>query len=114
MTSTLLSLLLATPILASGLSARDNCMNKCEVASDECRGRPGANVSTCVSDFESCESLCPSSGGNNSGDSDSGDNESGDFNCIRLCQKSNDECKGKPGANISTCVSDYANCESSC
>ncbi|KAF5131168.1 Clock-controlled protein 6 [Metarhizium anisopliae] len=34
------------------------CNDKCQAAYDQCRGQSGANLSTCVSNFEGCKASC--------------------------------------------------------
>ena len=114
----LLGLLLATtPTLAS----RDQCLDQCSDATNMCRSAPGANISTCVSDYEACKSSCMTLGTTSSTSATTtapsasySGSGSGGNQCLDQCSDASNMCRSAPGANISTCVSDYEVCKSSC
>ncbi|KAJ6437455.1 alpha beta hydrolase fold family [Purpureocillium lavendulum] len=118
------------------------CLTICQTAEDQCRTMPGANISTCVSEFERCKAGCQSTGtkvssstaapvtttatSSHAGSSSSSASQtaqttttaatttSGGNQCLATCQTAEDQCRGRPGANISTCVSEFEKCKAAC
>ncbi|EXU97132.1 hypothetical protein X797_009749 [Metarhizium robertsii] len=89
------------------------CNDKCQATYDQCRGKSGANLSTCVSDFEGCKASC--TGATTAAPSKPvSPTVVPAPGCNDKCQATYDQCRGKSGANLSTCVSDFEGCKASC
>ncbi|KID63635.1 hypothetical protein MBR_09870, partial [Metarhizium brunneum ARSEF 3297] len=91
------------------------CNDKCQATYDQCRGKPGANLSTCVSDFEGCKASC--TGATTAAPSKPVSPTvvpAPAPGCNDKCQATYDQCRGQSGANLSTCVSNFEGCKASC
>ncbi|EFY94806.1 hypothetical protein MAA_09739 [Metarhizium robertsii ARSEF 23] len=91
------------------------CNDKCQATYDQCRGKSGANLSTCVSDFEGCKASC--TGATTAAPSKPVSPTvvpAPAPGCNDKCQATYDQCRGKSGANLSTCVSNFEGCKASC
>ncbi|KAM3519999.1 hypothetical protein MY4038_009590 [Beauveria bassiana] len=100
--------------------AQDECAKKCSNALFECKAKPDANQSSCVSEYNSClgfqaigggkadyyPSAC-SKGDNPPAPTGTGHNQD---ECAKKCSNALFECKAKPDANQSSCVSEYNSC----
>ncbi|KAM3466394.1 hypothetical protein MY5147_009048 [Beauveria neobassiana] len=100
--------------------AQDECAKKCSNALFECKSKPDANQSSCVSEYNSClgfqaigggkadyyPSAC-SKGDNPPAPTGTGHNQD---ECAKKCSNALFECKAKPDANQSSCVSEYNSC----
>ncbi|EJP67632.1 putative cell wall glycoprotein [Beauveria bassiana ARSEF 2860] len=100
--------------------AQDECAKKCSNALFECKAKPDANQSSCVSEYNSClgfqaigggkadyyPSAC-SKGDNPPAPTGTGHNQD---ECAKKCSDALFECKAKPDANQSSCVSEYNSC----
>jgi hypothetical protein len=110
---------LATTALAGDIQARDACSDACLTAWGTCRGKPGANLALCASEYAGCLGYNPF--------------ESGTFvmptacaskttttpapappaptsACVTACDAAYGTCRSKPDANQALCASEYAGC----
>ncbi|KAM0253965.1 hypothetical protein ACHAQJ_007034 [Trichoderma viride] len=103
---------------------QDDCAKKCHDVYNSCRRAPGANQSTCGSEYARCLGYNPFDGQH--------DHEEvptkcsvkpvitptrpppppAKFDCWhgKECMEENDKCRGKPGANQAECSAEYAKC----
>ncbi|KAK2603450.1 hypothetical protein QQS21_004402 [Conoideocrella luteorostrata] len=112
----------------------DACAQKCIDAYNGCRGQPGANQSTCRSEFAGCLGYNPPNDtpmNCQQGNSMSWASNTWQSNtwptstwpatatstglivqdqCAKKCTDEMNACRSQPGANQSTCASEYANC----
>ncbi|KAI6779426.1 cell wall glyco-protein [Emericellopsis cladophorae] len=79
---------------------KEQCHVQCKALDNECRTKPGANLSTCASELAGCEAKCPPI---HHGEE-----------CEAKCQTIDNECRTKPGANLSTCASELDGCKAKC
>ncbi len=106
---------------------QDECAKKCVAALGDCKAQPGANQSTCVSNYNSClgyqaigngkadysPSACSKSGGSTPTSTAQVPGQGqgqGQSECAKKCVAALGDCKAQPGANQSTCVSNYNSC----
>ncbi|KAG9253747.1 uncharacterized protein F5Z01DRAFT_127236 [Emericellopsis atlantica] len=80
------------------------CKAECQMKENACRTAPGANQSTCSSEYAGCEAHCPPP---------TTVPQHGD-ECATKCMDADNKCRTTPGANLSTCASDLARCKTSC
>lgn len=96
------------------------CAQRCAAAVNACRGQPGANQSTCQSDYANClgynpgpndqPSACINKGGPAPTTTQGGMPTGMPDECAKQCTDAYNGCRGQPGANQSTCRSEFANC----
>ncbi|OAQ60468.1 hypothetical protein VFPPC_06606 [Pochonia chlamydosporia 170] len=96
------------------------CAQRCWTAMNNCRGQPGANQSTCQSDYANClgynpgpnaqASACINQGGQTPTTTQGGMPTGMPDDCAKRCTDTYNSCRSQPGANQSTCRSDFANC----
>ncbi|RCI17128.1 hypothetical protein L249_2100 [Ophiocordyceps polyrhachis-furcata BCC 54312] len=147
--STFMGLVLAAPALADGYYSKSSapapysttpviglsCPQACENGFNACRSKPGANISTCVSERNACLATC----GLDDTDEDEYSSSSAPgpaptpypapkpecktckdskpvigLSCPQACENGFNACRNKPGANISTCASEKAACLATC
>jgi hypothetical protein len=109
--------------LAEQAGHPDACAKKCIETHDACRGAPGANLSTCSSNFANCLGYKPDndkplwckkhttpSNSTTTSTSPSHTKAPHVDECAKKCTDTYNACRTKPGANMSTCASDYASC----
>ncbi|KAM3444679.1 hypothetical protein NHJ13734_001181 [Beauveria thailandica] len=99
---------------------QDECAKKCSNALFECKAKPDANQSSCVSEYNSClgfqaigdgkadyyPTAC-SKGSNPPAPTGTGHPQD---ECAKKCSDALFDCKSKPDANQSFCVSNYNSC----
>ncbi|RDA87632.1 hypothetical protein CP532_3835 [Ophiocordyceps camponoti-leonardi (nom. inval.)] len=154
--TTFMGLVMAAPALANTYSSAPypspepnpiiglSCPQACENAFNECRNKPGANISTCVSDKQACLATC--GGGYDDDDEYPSSSSASSYassyapaptptpypepkpecktckdskpviglSCPQACENAFNECRSKPGANISYCSSEKAACIATC
>ncbi|TGO80828.1 hypothetical protein BPOR_1668g00010, partial [Botrytis porri] len=106
----------------TALKSRDACSDSCNTEYNTCRSAPYANRSTCASNYASClgyspydsnglfvtPTACSSVAISSTGSSAA---SSATTNaCVSQCNASYNSCRSAPGANQSTCASNYAGC----
>ncbi|KAF7892151.1 hypothetical protein EAF00_008453 [Botryotinia globosa] len=106
----------------AALKSRDTCSDTCNTEYNTCRNAPGANRSTCASNYTSCLGYSPyDSNGSfvtptacSSSVASTTDLSTTSFVttdiCVSQCNASFNTCRSAPGANQSTCASNYASC----
>ncbi|KAF7891553.1 uncharacterized protein EAF02_001878 [Botrytis sinoallii] len=106
----------------AALKSRDACSDACNTEYNNCRSAPGANRSTCASNYASCLGYSPydsngslvtptacSSSVASTTASSATSSATADA-CVSQCNASYNTCRSAPGANQSTCASNYASC----
>ncbi|UNI24972.1 hypothetical protein JDV02_010685 [Purpureocillium takamizusanense] len=108
------------------------CQKICETSDNACRTMPGANISTCNSELARCKTACRPDTNSSAAvtsptkvpdvsttlttqtTAPTSSSSGGGDQCVTKCQTAENECRVKPGANISTCVSDFEACKAAC
>ncbi|RDA92343.1 hypothetical protein CP533_4416 [Ophiocordyceps camponoti-saundersi (nom. inval.)] len=93
------------------------CPETCEEKFNTCRGQPGAYLDECVEDKNACHSACgysPSSSSYAPPPPPPSPTPIVKPDCGKTCEEKFDACRNKPGANISTCSSEKALCHATC
>lgn len=107
----------------------DDCAKNCYNAYNKCRGAPGANFAVCGSQFASCLGYNPFTGRNGtlvtptacsgkplvsstavSTPCPTETHVQPPQDCAQMCYDKYNQCRGKPGANMSFCASQFAGC----
>jgi hypothetical protein len=123
-TLSFLAALAGTALAAEAIQARDACSDACLTAWDACRGKPEANMASCASDYAGCVGYNPwESGGfvtptacsksampSSTSAAPTPAPPAPTNACVAACDAAYDACRGKPGANMASCASDYAGC----
>lgn len=114
-----------TPTGQTPGQGQDECAKKCVAALGDCKAQPGANQSTCVSNYNTClgyqaigggkadysPSACSKNGGSTPTSTAQVPGQGqGQSECAKKCVAALGDCKAQPGANQSTCVSNYNTC----
>ena len=118
---------ISKPVKPTGTPSKD-CAEMCYDAYNKCRGAPGANFAVCGSQFAGCLGYNPFTGGNgtlvkptacSSGSTGSAtkpvvlptqSKPAGGKTCAEMCYDAYNMCRGKSGANMAVCGSDFAGC----
>ncbi|THV43946.1 hypothetical protein BGAL_0800g00010 [Botrytis galanthina] len=106
----------------AALKSRDACSDACNTEYNTCRSAPGANRSTCASNYASCLGYSPYGSNGSlvtptacsssvaSTTASSATTSATTDACVSQCNASYNTCRSAPGANQSTCASNYASC----
>jgi hypothetical protein len=117
---------ISKPVHPTGTPA-DDCAKKCYDAYNVCRSKPGANFSYCGSEFAGCLGYNPFAGTNGTlatptacsskptsavvtTPGPTSTQVQPPHDCAAECSAAYNKCRGKAGANMSTCASEYASC----
>ncbi|TGO29273.1 hypothetical protein BPAE_0017g00810 [Botrytis paeoniae] len=106
----------------AALKSRDACSDTCNTEYNTCRSAPGANRSTCASNYASCLGYSPydsngslvtptacSSSVASTTASSATTSATADA-CVSQCNASYNSCRTGPNANQATCASEYSTC----
>ncbi|KAF5869251.1 putative surface protein sp1 protein [Botrytis fragariae] len=106
----------------AALKSRDACSDTCNTEYNTCRSAPGANRSTCASNYASCLGYSPydsngslvtptacSSSVASTTASSATTSATADA-CVSKCNASYNSCRTGPNANQATCASEYSTC----
>ena len=111
----LLTIAFSAPALA------DDCSKACGEAHDTCAAQPGANLSTCASEYASClgynpydpsfvePTACSKTTATSVATTTPTSTGTADA-CAADCITKHEQCQTKPGANMAVCANDFAEC----
>ncbi|KAF7909059.1 hypothetical protein BELL_1429g00010 [Botrytis elliptica] len=115
--------LFATGAVAApaALKSRDACSDACNTEYNTCRSAPGANQSTCASNYASCLGYSPYDSNGSlvtptacssvaSSTTTQATSSATSDACVSKCNDSYNSCRSAPDANRATCASEYATC----
>ncbi|KAL7927596.1 hypothetical protein ACQKWADRAFT_277228 [Trichoderma austrokoningii] len=113
--------LIATALADWGTSTPDKCAADCTAAHDACVTKPDSNKAECASEYAACLGYNPYETGFVAPTACSKTTTSASWptktaappvqdECAKKCNDEYDQCRGAPGANQSTCSSEYAKC----
>ncbi|GAO13636.1 uncharacterized protein UV8b_01744 [Ustilaginoidea virens] len=105
----------------TGTTPDQDCPAKCLAAMNDCKSKPGANMSFCTSEYVKCVGFMPTAPNGAvgiatvcSGPAPTGPAPTGASppaqDCAAKCLSAMNDCKSKPGANMSFCTSEYVKC----
>lgn len=101
---------ISTSSASSNATSTQAASKACENKFNACRSKPGANISTCSSEKAACLAADRQSTSSATYPTPTSKKDNG----VKACEDKFNGCRGKPGANISTCASERAACLAEC